>query len=141
MPLRSLIYVSSASLLFSQDDLLHLLQTSRVNNTRAGITGMLLYKGGNFMQAIEGEEGAIERLHAKIATDPRHHGVFTLLDRRLEHREFPGWSMGFPNLADPAVACLPGYSDFLHLPSHRGDQPVPSSQALKLLQVFRRQMR
>ncbi len=34
-----------------------LLETCRRNNTAAGVTGMLLYKDGNFMQVLEGEEG------------------------------------------------------------------------------------
>ena len=49
-----LIYVSSAIKLMHDDELLLLLEKARENNSRLGITGMLLYKEGNFMQMLEG---------------------------------------------------------------------------------------
>ncbi len=56
-----LVYVSSAVRPFSRVDLDDLLATSRANNARVGITGMLLYKDGNFMQVLEGDEEAVRR--------------------------------------------------------------------------------
>jgi len=49
-----LVYVSSATELFSDTQLENLLLRSRQNNSTLGITGMLLYKDGNFMQCLEG---------------------------------------------------------------------------------------
>jgi hypothetical protein len=49
----SLVYASSAKQLFSEEDLTALLQQSRDNNTRLGLSGLLLYKDGNFMQVLE----------------------------------------------------------------------------------------
>lgn len=48
-----LIYVSAATELMNNDQLLALLEQSRRNNERHRITGMLLYKSGNFMQYID----------------------------------------------------------------------------------------
>ena len=140
MPLLSLIYVSSATQLLSSEQLLALLQTSRRNNERDGVTGMLLYKDGNIMQAIEGEEEVIHRLHAKILRDSRHCGVLTLLERNIPERQFGDWSMGFQNLADPAWHKLPGYSKFLDAPLDTHMVSVDPTQALKLLQIFRCRM-
>lgn len=56
----------------------------RTNNERAGITGMLLYKDGNFMQLLEGEKEAVLRLHKNIIVDPRHKGFLTLLQGETE---------------------------------------------------------
>ena len=50
------VYVSSAVDLFSDEELLKLLDVSRKNNQALDVTGMLLYKGGNFMQFLEGEK-------------------------------------------------------------------------------------
>jgi hypothetical protein len=50
-----LVYVSSAVKPFLSSELVDLLSKSHVYNTEVGITGMLLYKDGNFMQTIEGE--------------------------------------------------------------------------------------
>ena len=67
-----LVYVSSAVKLFSDEELVQLLEASRENNSKIGVTGMLLYKEGNFMQLIEGPEESVRSLHAKISIDPRH---------------------------------------------------------------------
>jgi hypothetical protein len=94
-----LIYVSTATKPFSESGLLTLLNQSRTNNARIGVTGMLLYKDGNFMPALEGEdEDQVRRLYAKICTGPRHKGILTLLQGAEGNRAFPDWSMGFTNL-------------------------------------------
>jgi hypothetical protein len=54
-----LVYVSSAVNLFSDEDLIQLLEVSRRNNEKAEITGLLLYSSGNFMQTLEGPEKAV----------------------------------------------------------------------------------
>ena len=68
--------------------LLELLAVARRNNPRAGVTGQLLYKDGNFMQLIEGDEAAVRALFARIERDPRHGGVIVLLDHVVPEREF-----------------------------------------------------
>jgi hypothetical protein len=49
-----LVYVSSAIYIFTQEELLILLDQCVELNKNNGITGMLLYKDGNFMQVLEG---------------------------------------------------------------------------------------
>ncbi len=61
-----LVYVSSATRPFSGEDLRALLATCRKNNAELGVTGMLLYKDGNFMQVLEGDEEAVRGLYEKI---------------------------------------------------------------------------
>jgi hypothetical protein len=111
-----LVYVSSAVNLFSEKELIQLLETSRQNNAKIGVTGMLLYKDGNFMQLIEGPEEAVRALHAKISIDPRHRGLMTLLQGHQENREFQDWAMGFQSLDAAGLRQLPGYSDILNVP-------------------------
>ena len=139
MSLISLIYVSSAQVPFSNGDLTALLEISRRNNALIDVTGMLVYRDGNFMQAIEGEEQTIHRLQEKIERDPRHDGVITLLTQRIETRQFPEWSMGFRNLADPALRGVPGYSEFLNTPNEPGFTASPT-RAQKLLLSFKNKM-
>ena len=103
-----LVYVSSAIELFSSHDLLALLEQSRAKNVRAGITGLLLYKDGNFMQLLEGPEAAVRELYAAIRRDARHHGIILLLEGTVEEREFPDWAMAFPDLTAPALLSLRG---------------------------------
>src|SRR5262245_17373729 len=110
----SLIYVSSATRLLSEEELLNLLQLSRSNNEQIEITGMLLYKGGNFMQVIEGPEEAVTALYQKILQDPRHTGIMLLSKEPLKERQFPDWSMGFQNLDKLSPEEIPGYTPFLN---------------------------
>ncbi|HEX2776328.1 MAG TPA: BLUF domain-containing protein [Candidatus Acidoferrales bacterium] len=111
-----LVYVSSSTKPFTKDELIQLLDKSRQNNKKLGITGMLLYKDGDFMQALEGDETKVHALSAQIAKDPRHSRVTTLLEAPCSTREFPDWSMGFRNLTDMDPREVPGYSTFLDSP-------------------------
>jgi hypothetical protein len=132
-----LVYVSAAGTWFSAQELRDLLASSRAHNERDGITGMLLYKNGNFMQVLEGEEAAVRALHARITADRRHHGVVTIDSGHTEHRQFKDWSMGFVDLdANPGE--LPaGYSPFLDLPLTDPSYAESPSRSQALLQLFR----
>jgi hypothetical protein len=52
--LISLVYLSAAVFPFQPEDLLELLGKSQERNHKLGITGMLLFKQGNFLQVLEG---------------------------------------------------------------------------------------
>lgn len=65
------VYVSSAVAPFTPQELLELLRRARQDNEAAGITGMLLYRSGNFIQTIEGPAAAVDTLLKRIACDPR----------------------------------------------------------------------
>ena len=108
MHLFSLTYVSSARSPFLPAELREILVKSRTHNTQQAITGLLLYKDGNIMQVLEGEETPVRTLYAKIAQDPRHHGLLILLQTPQVARHFPNWAMGFYNLNQPAAQMLPG---------------------------------
>jgi hypothetical protein len=135
------VYVSSAIKPFSQTELLDLLAQSRDNNTSLGITGMLLYKDGNFMQVLEGEEETVQALIAKIAHDPRHRGMIILLRGPLEERQFPDWSMGFHDLNSAEVLSMPGYNEFLNTPLTGEEFSADPTRCQKLLLMFKKNMR
>ena len=135
----SLIYVSSAVTPFSPVELTDLLAISHQNNALLGITGMLLYKDGNVMQALEGEEAAVRKLYAKIGRDPRHRGVQTLLQGPVDERQFPAWSMGFRDLRAGGDA-PPGYSQFLNTPLTGEEFATDLTRCQKLLTTFKKSM-
>lgn len=111
-----IIYVSSAVELFSPPELLSLLEISQKNNAARDITGMLLYKDGEFMQALEGEEDAVRDLYTKIERDTRHRQTMLLLQGNQATRQFASWSMGFRDLNSSDALAVPGYSEFLNTP-------------------------
>ncbi len=132
-----LIYVSSAVKPFTQNELVELLTKSRESNTKVGITGLLLYKNGNFMQLLEGEEETIQTLHKKIAEDERHKGLITLLQGPLQERGFPDWSMCFYDLASPDVHSIPGYNEFLNTPLTDESFSADPTRCQRLLRMFK----
>lgn len=109
----SLIYVSTSVKLLNDEELLDILKVSRENNSSREVTGLLLYKGGNFMQVLEGPDEVVEALYEMIKTDPRHKDVFVLSREQISNRQFPAWEMAFQNLDNPEVKNEPGYSQFL----------------------------
>jgi len=106
-----LIYVSSATKLMSDDELFALLEQSREKNIRLDVTGMLLYKSGNFMQMLEGEKDAVSSLYESIKKDIRHKNVITIISDDIKDRNFEFWSMGFYNM-DKASE-LPEYNEYI----------------------------
>ena len=91
----SIVYISSAIADFGAADLVKLLKQARGFNEQAGITGVLMYGGGRFVQVLEGCPLAVRCLYARIAADPRHGRIEILADGPLARREFNGWHMSF----------------------------------------------
>lgn len=134
-----MVYVSSAIKEFSKNDLVELLEVARRKNAAADITGLLLYKGGSFMQVLEGEKACVQALYRKISRDVRHDGCFILLEEEAEARIFEDWSMGFRDLDDPALSSLPGFSPFMNRPLTAGSFLQNPSDCMQLLSMFRRE--
>ena len=134
-----LVYVSAAVTWFSDTELQALLRNCRLHNQQAGITGMLLYKDGNFMQALEGDEPTVRALLQRIAADLRHRGMVTLDSGHTPERQFLGWHMGFANLNTPADGnSLPeGYSAFMDLPLTDACFSQAPGHCWQLLRLFR----
>lgn len=136
----SLIYASSATRLLTDLELVQLLQQSCDKNVCLDITGLLLYRDGNFMQVLEGPDKAVTDLFSTIASDTRHRGVMLLLQEEIAERQFPSWSMGFRNLHDLVIDDVPGYSGFLNESLDSASFQSDPTRAQKLLLMFRRTM-
>jgi len=139
--LYQIVYTSTATENFGRAELVDLLKGSVERNTRAGITGLLLYQDGTFMQALEGDEAAVIALFSKISHDPRHHHVIPLIHERIEQRDFPGSAMAFRDLDAPELRDLPGYSEFLNTPLHGELLAGDISKCKRLLLIFKQNMR
>jgi Sensors of blue-light using FAD len=137
----SLVYASSAVKLMTNNELDELLEKSRKNNKRLDITGMLLYKDGNFMQALEGPDENILALYAKIERDARHTGSIKLLQKQIQKREFGEWEMAFCDFNRITEDSSDGFSSFLCEPlDSKAFRDNPTS-AHKLLLSFRKNIR
>jgi hypothetical protein len=98
--LIQLCYASVAVAPFEAPALQAMLKKARANNTRDGITGLLLYGNGHFVQLLEGDEGPVDALYARIVKDPRHRQVFLLYRDPVTERDFAKWEMAFEHLTD-----------------------------------------
>lgn len=128
---RQLLYVSNTSRDLPQDALDAILASARRNNSAVGVTGMLLYLDGAFLQVLEGADDAVSEIYERIATDRRHWNPQVLLDRKAQ-RVFTQWSMGFERLVRPGdgsfVATAPHLKDLI--------DPAQSLELSALVQTF-----
>ncbi|MEO6293142.1 MAG: BLUF domain-containing protein [Burkholderiaceae bacterium] len=88
-----------------------ILAQSRQFNPASGITGILCYGGGIFLQAIEGGRNAISDLYGHIQKDVRHKDVVLLQYEEISERRFSGWSMGQVNIEKINSSILLKYSE------------------------------
>ena len=95
----SVVYVSSDSKRMSEEEMAELLRAARRNNEQLGITGMLLYRDGNFLQVLEGPAAAVDRVLGEIKLDPRHDGVITMSRKSIDERQFAEWPLAFRDMS------------------------------------------
>ena len=81
-----LMYASRAADSVDQDELLAILKQSKAGNATAGITGVLCFSGGIFLQVLEGGRMPVNALYNRIAADPRHRDVVL-----LSYEEIGAW--------------------------------------------------
>lgn len=136
----SLVYVSSASATFTEDELVDILRTSRERNAAAGITGALLYSNGNLMQVLEGDETAVRRLYAKISRDRRHTGLITLIGDHQETRQFADWAMACQDPDMSGSADGEGFDDFLTTPFTKAEFGADPTACQRLLLGFKQRL-
>ena len=91
--MRQIVYESVASVEICKRDLDQILAKSVANNPESGLTGVLLQRGQRFIQALEGDEPALERTLQRIASDPHHHDVNFLFNGESDCCDFSKSSM------------------------------------------------
>ncbi|MGJ7582627.1 BLUF domain-containing protein [Variovorax sp. RHLX14] len=72
-----------------------LLDHSRINNARLGVTGALYLSGDRFVQCLEGEKAVVGSLYQRISLDCRHTKCRLLDQRPISGRVYSGWSMAW----------------------------------------------
>lgn len=100
--IRRLAYVSRPRPDLPATEIPRIVLTSRANNARDRITGVLVYTGTDFAQLLEGERARVEALWRRIRDDDRHLDITPLLDEPDAAPWFPDWRMGY--LADRGLA-------------------------------------
>jgi hypothetical protein len=132
--LCAVVYVSKASRPVSRSDLMHILDAARRRNLDAGITGVLLYSDGAFMQYLEGPADELLKVYGIIKAHPLHYGLIDLVREPIERREFAEWSMACHVDGEPGDSSLT--ENFPLLAERIATALRPKSVAGELLSKF-----
>ncbi len=84
--------------------LVEIMDFAQPRNGERGITGILCYGSGHFLQALEGERGAVSDLYRRIAADTRHRDCQLVDVKEIDVRAFPEWTMKVVNWDNGDVA-------------------------------------
>ncbi len=110
-----LLYVSTLKAPHDTSVIDSILTQSRTHNPALGITGILVYSEGIFLQALEGGRKQVSELYGHIAQDPRHTDVVLLHYEEITERRYGSWTMGQVNLAKVNASVLLKYSETAEL--------------------------
>ena len=111
-----LVYLSSSTGIFTDDDISLILKQSYANNQSLNITGILLYCNGSIIQVLEGDKQKVEDLYAIISKDQRHRSLIRLFSGAVEQRTFPDWLMGYRTVSTQEFDHLHGLMPFMKDP-------------------------
>lgn len=89
---RNVVNSSSGT---EEQEIAQILAKSRVNNSKNGITGALLFNSGFFAQVLEGPLDAVDQTFERIQRDMRHDEIIVLECGNVPVRDFPEWSMAY----------------------------------------------
>jgi len=97
--LARVIYRSHSLLPESLDDrtpaVTEILRIARRNNSETGLTGVLLFDGTSFLQAIEGDIVHVESLYESIACDRRHENIEVIEFKPIAARAYRSVPMAY----------------------------------------------
>ena len=97
MGLKTVLYISEPLSKFIEGGLppefsaIH--RQARINNQRSGITGLLGFSAGRYLQILEGDEVSVDSTFEKIEKDSRHRILAVLVNHVVDQRFFEGCSM------------------------------------------------
>ncbi len=87
-----------------------ILEQSRRNNPRMGVTGILCFTNDVFIQVLEGGRDEVSELYNRIVGDERHRDVRLLVYEEISERRFSNWTMGQVDISKVNPGLLLKYS-------------------------------
>lgn len=139
MSFSQLIYVSDLTTP-DEGQLGPILESAVRHNREDGITGMLLYSGGNFLQVLEGEKAQVRATYERICADPRHRNITLLTEEDVAERQFANWSMGYRQLGAQDIAKFPKHAPYFQFGFNASVLQAKPGTALELLEMFAKGM-
>ena len=96
--MERIIYISTARQMPDAALVQDILTSSRRNNRRDDLTGLLVVGGRRFLQVLEGPRAQIDAAYSRIRADDRHFAMVELSRKPIEERAFADWAMGCEQL-------------------------------------------
>ena len=93
--IHTVCYVSTAISTITNDNVNEIFDGIVEKNLGLGITGVLLFSHGNFMQVMEGPPQYLLPLYETIKRDERHHHIIEILNQSTSERMFENYQTGF----------------------------------------------
>ena len=122
------IYTSQAMPQLSEQDTLQLLRQARTANRKHDVSGMMLYIGGHFLQALEGAPAMVDVVSSTLFRDSRQ--MHCISRESIVEREFPEWTMGFEVVDFAEAASIFGKHVIKDCLSHRLELDAVSAKTL-----------
>lgn len=88
-----LTYQSRAVSRPTESELEQLVSQARRRNRSLGVTGMLLYENGRFLQTLEGPPAGLQAVWSSICRDQRHRDIEVLTEHAASSRLFTDWDL------------------------------------------------
>ena len=101
-----LVYVSTARAGVSHAILNAILESARLWNAEHGITGILIYCDGSFLQYLEGPREQVKQCYERITASTSHAGIVELINEPTGTRKFSHWHMGFTRASRSQLRAL-----------------------------------
>ena len=93
--MEQLVYISTSRTEPSIAIVHDILESSRRNNRRDFLTGVLVVGGRRYLQVLEGPAEAIDAAYRRIKADTRHYALVELARKPIAKRNFGDWDMGY----------------------------------------------
>ena len=90
--MRQIVYFSTAAGEQDATTVAAIWAVSREEYQRAGLTGLLVAGGRQYLEVIEGPPAAVEAQLERLRLDQRHAGMAVLIARKISARAFLDWS-------------------------------------------------
>ena len=132
-----LVYISVASTHIDETVVRDIEKTSQRNNKNAGVTGILLFDDGRFMQFLEGSELEVRRIFSKITRDGRHEGIEVLRQQLIPQRQFSDWHMKYTRLDEVHSRQGPIYEKLFDLAASAKGALGRATESMYLLTAFK----
>lgn len=88
-----LIYASHMTRACRPKDIMDIVEVSRKNNKRMGVTGALCFSSKGFLQCLEGPREAVNELYRRIVQDTRNVDCALVSYEPIRYRKFREWTM------------------------------------------------